>query len=311
MTDANLTDQLLSSLLEENRRERRWRYVRLIVKSIIVLLIILVLFVDFDNKDDSFTAKGPYVSMVRLTGPVMTGQAFSARRVLPELQKAFSDPRAKGVLLVINSPGGLPVQATIIHDKILQLKKKYHKKVVVIGQDVVASAAYLVATAGDKIYVHKGTYTGSIGVVYASFGYTKLLSKLGVQRRLYTAGVNKYKGDPFSPLMPKDIKKIQVMLNQTHQLFINDVLQGRKGKLRGNKSELFSGDIWLGAQAVKLGLADGTANSWEVLQKEFNVKYVRDYTSKPSIFNGILKMAVAKAQLEMQVPQGHILEMQH
>ena len=88
-------------------------------------------------------------------------------------------------------------------------------------------------------------------------------------------------------------------------------MQGRKGKLRGNKSELFSGDIWLGQQAVKLGLVDGTANSWEVLQKEFGVKYVRDYTKQPSIFNGIFKMAMAKVQLEMQAPQGHILEIQH
>jgi protease-4 len=202
---------------------------------------------------------------------------------VPSLNRAFADKAAKGVILLINSPGGSPVQASIIHDKIEQLKKKYHKKVIEVGEDTRASGAYLVATAADKIYVNSDTITGSIGVIMNGFGFADTIKKLGITRRVFTAGTNKDRMDPFLPLNPVDTTKIHKVLNAVHQNFINDVLAGRKGKLHGDQKELFSGDFWTGQQATQLGLVDGTANLWTVMQDQFGVQHYKSYSARPSI----------------------------
>ncbi len=287
-----IEDSLIKEFLEDRRRERRWRNIRWIGYMIILLLFLLLLFSAFGlsfSKNTSTTGAGePYAALIRMEGIIMPGTDFSAEKMIPQLNQAFADSNARGVVLLINSPGGSPVQASIIHDKIMALKTQYKKKVIVVGEDALASGSYLVATAADKIYVNKDTLTGSIGVIMEGFGANDAIAKIGIQRRVFTAGNHKDRLDPFEPLKPDDVLKVNSVLANVHQSFINDVLEGRKNKLNGEQKELFSGDFWSGAQAVNLGLADGTANLWEALSKEFNTKYYRDYSLKPSLLSSLL-----------------------
>lgn len=284
-------NELTQALLDDRRRERRWRNIRWIGYMIVILLFLALLFFGFglgsSNKNEPST-KQSYVAMIRMTGLIMPGTDFSAEKMIPQLNDAFSDSGARGVVLLINSPGGSPVQASIIHDKIMALKKQYKKKVIVVGEDALASGSYLVATAADKIYVNSDTLTGSIGVIMEGFGANDAIAKIGVQRRVFTAGVNKDRLDPFQPLKPTDVAKVETVLADVHQTFINDVLASRQDKLKGDQKELFSGDFWTGAQAVKLGLADDTLNLWDALQQEFNTKYYRDYSVKESWLSALI-----------------------
>jgi len=284
MTDNQNDNVLANALLADRKSDRRWRNVRTFVWAFLVLLYAILIFSpshssSYSNDSD----KGPYVSLIRMNGAIMPGKPFSADHVIPLLNRAFRDKEAKGVVLLINSPGGSAVQASIIHDKIMELKKQFHKRVVVVGVDTLASGAYLISSAADKIYVNKDTLTGSIGVIMGGFGFVDAIHKLGITRRVFTAGTNKDRLDPFRPVTDQDRMKLHKVLNQVHQNFIDDVLQGRRGKLRGNENELFSGDFWTGQQAVRLGLVDGTANLWTVMQKQFNVKHYKLYAPKPSL----------------------------
>ena len=290
MENQSPENRLINALLKDRKSERRWKVIRSFVWAIIVLLWAFLIF-----KPTGSTVKGvatdtnkPYVSLVRLNGEIMEGHGFSAKKVAPELNRAFHDRGARGVVIIINSPGGSPVQASIIHDRIEYLKTKYKKKVVVIGEDALASGAYLVATAADKIYVHPDTLTGSIGVVMSGFGFSDAIEKIGVSRRVFTAGKYKDRLDAFKPLNPADTVKIDKVLNQVHQHFIDDVMQSRGEHLKGNREEIFSGDFWTGSTAVKLGLADGTGNTWTILKHEFNVTRYKNYSARPTLLQIIL-----------------------
>lgn len=286
-----IEENLAKELLADRRRERRWRNIRWVGYMIVFILFLILLFaaMGFSISNKSEVGAGqPYVALIRMTGIIMPGTDFSAEKVVPQLNQAFADTNARGVVLVINSPGGSPVQASIIHDKIMALKAQYKKKVIVVGEDALASGSYLVATSADKIYVNRDTLTGSIGVIMEGFGANEAIAKIGVQRRVFTAGENKDRLDPFEPLKPGDVEKVKGVLDQVHQNFINDVTTGRQGKLQGDQKELFSGDFWSGQEAVKLGLADDTLNLWDALQQEFNTKYYRDYSVKPSFLQSFL-----------------------
>lgn len=284
-----LEKELVRAILSDRKHDRRWRNIRVFSIIFILLVYAILIFTPATSPIVEDTPNKPYAALVRLDGIILPGSNFSARRVIPLLEEAFKDDDAKGVVLVINSPGGSPVQASIIHDKILQLKQKYKKKVVVEGVDLLASGAYLISTAADKIYVHPDTLTGSIGVIMSGFGLTDAIAKVGVTRRVIVAGQNKDRMDPFRPLTPEDIDKTKRMLQEAHQHFINDVVQGRGNKLKGDRQKLFSGDVWNGSESVRLGLADGTANLWDILRKEFNVKHYRTFSEKPALFHKLFE----------------------
>ena len=308
VTKDKIETKLVNSLLAEYKSTRRWKNFRFIVWIISFLVFITILVMPSSPSDSASTRGKPYVALIRMTGTIMPGREFSAKTMMPLLNKAFRDKKAEGVVLVINSPGGSPVQSAIIHDKILQLKKKFHKKVVVVAEDSLASGAYLVATAADKIYVNNDTLTGSIGVVLSTFGFKDAIAKLGVSSRIFTAGKNKNRLDPFTKLKPADVTKIDGLLKIVHQNFINYVLAGRHGKLHGNPKELFSGDFWTGQTAVKLGLADGTANLWEVMQKTFNTNRYREYKPLPSFFEMITTDISSKFHLSLPRSAAHLQE---
>lgn len=287
-----IEENLAKELLADRRRERRWRNIRWIGYMIVILLFLALLFfvsgLSFSTNKSTPGSGQPYVALIRMQGIIMPGSDFSAERMVPQLNDAFADVNARGVVLLVNSPGGSPVQASIIHDKIVALKTQYKKKVIVVGEDALASGSYLVATSADKIFVNKDTLTGSIGVIMEGFGANDAIAKIGVTRRVFTAGVNKDRLDPFQPLNPEDVAKVKTVLDQVHQNFIDDVQDGRKGRLNGDPKELFSGDFWSGEQAVKLGLADANLNLWDALQQEFNTRYYKDYSVKPSLLQSLL-----------------------
>jgi protease-4 len=281
----NLPNDLIRELINERRSEKRWKNVRFFI---VFLFIALIVFALFSANRTIIPEEGGYVSLVKLDGMIEAGQSFSADEVLPILKDAFSDSHAKGVILEINSGGGTPVQASIIHDAVVEMKNKYHKRVIVVGEDLLASGAYFVAVAADEIYVNPNTITGSIGVIMKGFGFPDLIKKIGVDRRVYTAGVNKDRLDPFMPQNQEDVQKIQTVISEVHHNFINVVKEGRKGKLNADESVLFSGDFWSGESALKLGLVDGLGNMSSVMQKEFQVSRFKDYSSSQGVIKTLM-----------------------
>ena len=303
---ASLERTLVDALLKDRKLNRRWKIIRSFVWALIVLLYAMLIFSP-SHKNGDKDIKKPYVALIRLKGIIMPNSSFSAGKVIPQLNRAFADKKAKGVVIVINSPGGSPVQASMIHDKIVQLKHKYKKKVVVVGLDALASGAYLVATSADKIYVNRDTLTGSIGVIMSGFGFNNAIEKLGITRRVFTAGNHKDRLDPFKPLNPADAAKVHRVLNQVHQNFIEDVLQARRGRLHGKREELFSGDFWTGETAVKLGLVDGTGNVWDILKSQFGVTHYKDYSVRPSFLHTLLNGARTELHLALTQNSTHLV----
>lgn len=284
--DQSLSRDLIQDLIKERRSERRWKNIRFFVVLLIGLFIAFGLIKQMHKMSSDESDQG-YAALIHLDGIIAPGQDFSAENTLPILQNAFRDKEAKGVILNINSGGGTPVQAAIIHDAILELKKKYNKKVIVVGEDVMASGAYYVAVAADKIYVNPNTITGSIGVIMKGFGFPELIKKLGIERRVITAGENKDRLDPFLPETPEDIAKIRQVIDEVHKNFEQAVLTGRQGKLHAEGSVLFSGDFWSGQTALKLGLVDGLGNLSNVMQTEFHVSTYKDYSQSGSLLKSI------------------------
>ena len=186
------------------------------------------------------------------------------------IKKAFSIKKAPAVAISINSPGGSPVQSHLIHDQIKSLAKKHKKKVIIFAEDVAASGGYLIACSGDEIYANQSSIIGSIGVIYSSFGFTELISKIGVQRRVYTAGKNKSTLDPFMEEKKEDIDRLKNIQLDLHKDFIEVVENSRSNKLKKDSGiELFSGEFWSGRKAKELGLIDGIGNAEKVLKEKY------------------------------------------
>lgn len=300
--DFKVTDTLVRDLIKNQKRDRFWRNIRFFIW---ILLIGSGVYFTLHGLPGEERKKPdqPYVSLIHLDGFISSETAFSAEKVLPLLEDAFSDKQAKGVVLEINSGGGSPVQAEIIEEKILELKKKFNKKVIVVGQDVLASGAYLVAMGADEVYVNQDTITGSIGVIMEGFGFTDTIKKLGISRRVYTAGDNKDRLDPFEPVSTADKEKITNLLDETHAHFVEIVTTSRGKRLKGDPAELFSGDFWIGSQALPLGLVDGLGNTSDLLPRVFNVSHYVDYSQEPSVIDYLVKGV--KTQLDWTLSYQH------
>ena len=222
----------------------------------------------------SFFKKKKIVSHLRLTGVIgnvgkfKQGIEYSGQEEI--IKKAFSVKKALAVAITINSPGGSPVQSHLIYKFIKDQAKKNKKKVIIFAEDVAASGGYLIACSGDEIYANSSSIIGSIGVISASFGFKNLIEKIGVQRRVYTAGKNKSTLDPFLDEKEEDINRLKNIQLELHQDFINVVEESRGSKLNKNKGiELFSGEFWTGKKAKELGLIDGLGNADQILREKF------------------------------------------
>jgi len=294
-----LTAQLVRDLIKEKRSDRFWKNLRFFLIFTIILIGFCAI---FGQKTTSFSKNGEskdYVALVRLNGMIGPGEDFSAEAVIPVLKTAFADTQAKGIILDINSGGGTPVQASIIHDTILELKKKYHKKVVVVGEDMLASGAYFVAVAADKIYVNPNSLTGSIGVIMKGFGFPDLIKKMGIERRVFASGVDKDRLDPFLTENPADVAKVKQVLAEVHDNFNQVVMQGRAGRLHAKPEDIFTGDFWSGTGALKIGLVDKLGNLSDAMRDEFQVSSYKDYTTSGSLLKSLASQLGASFNLAL------------
>ena len=230
----------------------------------------------------------PHTAVVEIKGEIASGAEASADLIMASVKAAFEDPGAQALVLLINSPGGSPVQAGIINDEIKRLKAKHNKPVYVVVEETCASAAYYIAVSADKIFVDKASIVGSIGVLMDGFGFTGLMEKLGVERRLMTAGDNKGFLDPFSPQTDKQRAFAQTLLNQIHKQFIDAVKAGRGARLK-ETPEMFSGLFWSGQQAVELGLADSFGNLDFVAREVVKAEEIVDYTRRDNVAERLVK----------------------
>lgn len=285
--EREVLEKLVFATLSEQRARRRWG---IFFKLITVVLIVFGLWNAFDMGGKDIDAVGRHTALVEIDGTIEAGGGSgSAESVIPALTSAFSDHDSVGVVLRINSPGGSPVQAGIINDEIGRLRKAYPKKpLYVVVDEMCASGGYYIAVAADRIYVNKASIVGSIGVLMDGFGFTGLMEKAGVERRLLTAGENKGFLDPFSPISAKQKGFAQDMLNEIHQQFIDVVRKGR-GKRLKETPETFSGLFWSGSKAVELGLADGFGTAESLARDEFKAEDIVDYTKHEGLSDRVLK----------------------
>jgi len=273
-----LIEKLVMSLQSEQRRSRRWGiFFKFLTFAYLFALLLLIRF-PFGDAVDSAT--GQHTALVEVNGPIAADEEASADNIVGALRSAFEDEDALAVILRINSPGGSPVQSGYVYDEIRRLREEYpDKKLYAVITDVGASGAYYIASAADEIYANRASLVGSIGVVAGGFGFTGIMDKLGIERRLYTAGENKAFLDPFSPERKDEVAFWQGVLENTHQQFISAVKQGRGDRL-ADDDRLFSGLVWSGEQALELGLVDGLGStSWvarEVVGEESLVEYGRN-----------------------------------
>lgn len=280
----DMLSKLLFASLEEQKKTRRWN---LIFKGLFIGYLFLLLLVMLLPSGQEKLPIGKHTALIEVKGVIAADADASADKIVTGLREAFEADKAKGVIIRINSPGGSPVQAGYINDEIKRLRKKYpDKKVYAVVSDLCASGGYYIAAAADEIYADKASVVGSIGVVMNGFGFVESMDKLGIERRLYTAGENKGFLDPFSPENKDEVKHVNSLLSQIHQQFINVVKEGRGDKLVDEK-KLFSGLIWTGEEAVKLGLVDALGSSSYVAREIIKAEDIVDYTPKPSYLDQI------------------------
>ena len=278
-------EKLLLADVRERRAARRWRIVRSLLWMLLFGALIWLLFSD---ALPTSTPATPHTAMVAIKGEIADEAEASAEFVLPALRSAMEDKGAQALVLLINSPGGSPVQAGLISDEIHRLRALHKKPVYAVVEETAASAAYYIASAADKIYVDKASIVGSIGVLINGFGFVDTLDKLGIERRLLTAGENKGFLDPFSPQSEAHKQHAQTMLEQIHRQFIDVVKKGRGERLK-ETPEMFSGLFWTGEQSVALGLADDFGSLDSVARDVVKAEKLVDYTNKKNLAERFVK----------------------
>jgi protease IV len=296
--ERELVTKLATAALKEQRRARLWGiFFKLLTFAYITLILMMA--VDWKRAD---VGGKKHTAMVEVNGLIAPGTDASAERVTSALQAAFKDKNTQGVVVRCNSPGGSPVQAQTIYDEMKRLRKKYSDiPLYAVIEDVCASGGYFVAAGADRIYVGKASIVGSIGVLMNGFGFTGLMEKLGVERRLITAGENKGMLDPFSPLDEKDKEHVKKLMGDIHQQFISVVREGR-GKRLKETPEIFSGLIWTGAQSIDLGLADGIGSLDSVARDVVKAEDIVDFSQREGIAEKVARRfgaSIASSVVEM------------
>ncbi|MBI3141098.1 MAG: S49 family peptidase [Rhodocyclales bacterium] len=280
--ERKVIEKLALEAVAEQKRRRRWGiFFKLLGFAYLTLLIFLL--GDWGDTAERLGDGKKHTALVELNGVIKASGEASAEKVTASLQAAFEDNGTQGVILRINSPGGSPVQSGIINDEIRRLRARHpNVPLYAVVEDVCASGGYYVAAAADKIFVDKASVVGSIGVLMDGFGFTGTMDKLGVERRLLTAGENKGFLDPFSPQDGKHKEHAQVLLDDIHMQFIDVVRQGR-GKRLKESPELFSGLMWTGAKSIELGLTDAFGSVDYVAREVIKAEDIRDYTQRAGL----------------------------
>jgi len=284
--EREVLEKLVFATLKEQRARRRWG---IFFKFVLLAFVLVGIRLALNYSNDSIEITGTHTALVEIDGEIDDSGSGSAANVIPSLNRAFGDSGSVGVVLRINSPGGSPVQAGMINDEITRLRKVYPQKpLYVVVDEMCASGGYYIAAAAEKIYVNKASIIGSIGVLMDGFGFTGIMDKVGVERRLLTAGENKGFLDPFSPQSAKQKAHAQEMLNEIHQQFISVVRIGR-GKRLIETPETFSGLFWSGAKAIEMGLADDFGTVDSIARDVFKAEDIVDYTQHEGLSDRVLK----------------------
>lgn len=296
--ERGLIERLAGAALQEQRRARRWGiFFKLLTFA--YLTVIILMLVDWQSRG---APDGKHTALVEVSGLIAPGNDASAERVSASLQAAFKDKNTQGVVVRINSPGGSPVQSHAIYEEMRRLRKQYPATpLYAVVEDVCASGGYYVAAGADRIYVGRSSIIGSIGVRMDSFGVTGLMEKLGVERRLITAGENKGFLDPFLPVDEKQKRHAEQLLEDVHQQFIAAVREGR-GKRLKETPDMFSGLVWTGSQGLALGLADALGSVDSVAREVIKAERVVDFSQKENVAERLARRfgaGVASAILEV------------
>ena len=278
-------EKLAMATLTEQRQARRWRNG---IRIAWLVFVVALVWLGWERGAAPADVSSPHTAVIEIRGEIATGAEASAEQVIASLRNALADAGTQGVVLLINSPGGSPVQAGMINDEIHRLKALHNKPIHAVVEESCTSAAYYIAAAADNIYVDKASIVGSIGVLIDGFGFTSLMDKLGVERRLLTAGDNKGFLDPFSPMNDKQRALAQTMLAQIHQQFIKVVKAGRGNRLK-ETPETFSGLFWTGQQAVEMGLADQLGSVDYVAREVIKAEELVDYTFRENVAERLVK----------------------
>jgi protease-4 len=283
--------RLAFAAVVEQRRSRRWG---IFFKLLFFLYLVLVLLLAVSPLSITHADRGQrHTALINVDGLIAAGMEATAENVVAGLREAFKNEHVAGVILHINSPGGSPVQAGEMYDEIRRLRAAHPTiPVYAVASDVCASGGYYVAAAAQKIYANKASIIGSIGVRTDGFGFEEAMAKLGITRRLYTAGANKGFLDPFQPPRPEDVAHIEAMLGEIHRQFIGAVREGR-GERLPQSPDLFSGWVWTGEKSVELGLIDGLADIRQVAKDEIKAEKIVDYTKRRKVLERLLSGAEA------------------
>lgn len=283
VANINWLQALAKDYLNNKKKDRRRKVFYKILFVVVLLLAILFARSGEINKDKA------HIAVIDVKGAIFDGVSASAKNIIKGLHNAYAAKGMKAVMLRINSPGGTPVQADYVYQEVDRLKKKYPAiKVYAVCTEMCASAAYYIASSADEIYASRMSLVGSIGVLYNGFGFVGAMDKLGISRRLITAGKNKGFLDPFSPQTPEDKEKLHTMLAIVHSQFEKSVLAGRGNRLKVT-DETFSGLFWTGEQAKPMGLIDGFASPEDIAREKTTTGIAINYTINDSVFDRLSK----------------------
>ena len=289
-------EKLASAALNEQKSARRWG---VFFKILMYSYLFLLLFLAMGWLGESKKTLSDHTALIEVTGVIEADGEVNADSFSGSLHDAYEDKHTKGIILRINSPGGSPVQAGIINDEIERQKRLYPTiPVYAVVEDICASGGYYIAAAADRIYVDKASIVGSIGVLMDGYGFTELMKKVGVERRLMTAGENKAMLDPFSPINPKHQAYAQTMLNEIHEQFKTVVREGRGQRLK-ETPETFSGLFWSGEQSVKMGLADAIGSTDFVAREVIKQEDIVDFTYQDDFASRLAKRIGASASASL------------
>ncbi|MGP5307560.1 signal peptide peptidase SppA [Vreelandella alkaliphila] len=305
LAQLEMMDRWVGGVLTEQRRTRRWKlFFRLMLLAIVLIPLTAMLYRVFLAEPTASLPTESHVALVEVHGVIASDAPANAERIIKGLDRAWSSESAAAVVLHIDSPGGSPVQSQRIYDEIMRLRDQGDKPIIAVIEDIGASGAYYVASAADSIVASRASLVGSIGVIYAGFGFQEAINQIGVERRVMTAGENKAFLDPFQPLDEEAADFWQGVLTQTHEQFIDDVKAGRGDRL-SNSPEIFSGLIWSGEQALELGLIDELASLEQVAREQAGEAEWENYTPSLDPFERLTRRFTQTAAEVLGLQHAH------